>query len=75
MKETIYELLCQLRNMIDNPEMTKWAQKLDAKGHGADASATHIRTNLSAVARECKNLRVEIQERRNAIVAAKKKKK
>jgi hypothetical protein len=63
-KKPIYEHLAEVGHMITNPEMARWAEKFDAGEHGAKAAAKHIRLNLSAVAKECKALRIMIQERK-----------
>jgi hypothetical protein len=66
-KKPIYQQLGELSNMVNNPEMVKWAERLDAAGHGAKASATHIRVNLAAVMKTAKALRAEIQARKNLL--------
>ena len=63
-KVSIYQQLGELSSMVNNPEMAKWAERLDDGGHGAKASATHIRVNLAAVMKTAKALRAEIQARR-----------
>jgi hypothetical protein len=66
-KKSIYQQLGELANMVNNPEMAKWAEKFDKGEHGAKASATHIRVNLAAVMKEAKAIRAEIQDRRAKI--------
>jgi hypothetical protein len=66
-KKGIYQLLGELSSIVNNPEMAKWAEKLDAKSHGAAAAARHIRVNLAAVMKEAKSLRAEIQARKVAL--------
>jgi len=63
-KKTVTQMLAELRDMIWNPEMQKWAEKLDAGAHGAKQGATNLRVNLSALQKEAKVLRAEIQNRR-----------
>ena len=63
-KKPILQLLDELGCMVTNPEMRKWAQKLDEGAHGAKSAATNIRVNLSALMKEAKDLRAEIQNRR-----------
>jgi hypothetical protein len=63
-KKLISEHLEELGSLITNPEMARWAEKFDAGEHGAKAAAKHIRLNLSAVAKECKALRILIQDRK-----------
>ena len=66
-KKTIYQQLGELSNMVNNPEMVKWAERLDKGEHGAKASATHIRVNLATVMKTAKALRAEIITRKNAL--------
>jgi hypothetical protein len=63
-KKPIYQQLGELSDMVNNPEMVKWAERFDAAGHGAKASATYIRVNLAAVMKTAKALRAEIQARK-----------
>jgi len=63
-KKPIYDQLGELSSMVNNPEMVKWAERLDKGEHGAKASATHIRVNLAAVMKTAKALRAEIQARK-----------
>jgi hypothetical protein len=72
-KKTIYQQLGELSDMVNNPEMAKWAERFDDGAHGATAAARHIRVNLSAVQKVAKALRAEILVRK-AILEKKSKK-
>lgn len=68
---SIYNRLAEITNMLNNPEMVRWAERLDSGEHGWNAGGKNIRQNLMAVAREAKLLRSEITDRKNALKKAK----